>query len=155
MSILDLPPIHRRSVAVTLRLLEERITEVERWLQETPERSAARTVAMDVDPGRRPALLEGIQDLRATILDALEALDLPPDRVSLYQRCQGTLGLSWELCPDLRPDRMTGYGSVPEAAAPALMALATVLEKKVVAIEVALGPRVQDPTLPREERGHS
>lgn len=152
MSLLDLPLTHRRSVALTLRLLEERITEVERWIQEPAEHSPLRLVARDLDAGRIPDLLARIRELRALVIATVEPLGIPPERVSIHRRCEATLGLTWELCPDLRPERMGGYGAVPEAATTAMTELATTLEAKVLALESALGPRIHDPSLPTDER---
>jgi hypothetical protein len=149
MSLADLPPTHRRSVATTLRLMEERLEEVLRWLDEGGRRTATRVIVDDLDPACRAELRWRLERALGQVGRWYAQLDLPPGEQSLFRNCNGTLGLTWELPPDLRPERMVGYGTLPPELAPELAELASDLERVVLDAQATLIQRGEDPDRPR------
>lgn len=135
MSLLDLPVNHRRSIAATLRLMEDRLEEVARWLAEAPRESGTARLEDDLDANIRSKALGLIDQALSRIGEAYEGLAIPKEARSLRRWCAGTLGLTWELPPDLRPHRMRGYGEIPQNLQPELESLAQDLEASILAIE--------------------
>ena len=132
MGLSQLPPGHRRGVHAALRLMDERLAEVSRWIAEGGRTSGTLELVDDLDPAFKAEIQARVAALRGAVEEAARNLGLPPERMALSRRCQGTLGLTWELAPDLRPERMTGYGKVPEHLAPELQRLAEELEKPLL-----------------------
>lgn len=137
MSLQDLPDNHRRSIAAILRLMEDRLEEVARWLTEAPRESGTALLEDDLDAAAKAKALRRIGQALSRVAGAYGALGLPKEARSLRRWCLGTLGLTWELPPDLRPGRMKGYGEVPDLLKPELDALAETLEASILAIESA------------------
>jgi len=143
-SLANLPLNHRRSVAVTLRLMEERLEEVLQWLDQGERTTPTRKIVDDVDPACRAELRRRIEWTLEQVGAYYMQLGLPPEEQSLFRTCNATLGLTWELPPDLRPNRMKGYGHLPPELAPELARLAEDLERTVLDVQAMLIPRLNN-----------
>ena len=142
MSLADLPPNHKRSVAITLRLMEERLGEVLERLERGERITPTRKIVDDVDPACRAGLRLRIEWALQQVGAQYQELGFPPEEQSLFRNCNAALGLTWELPPDLRPERMKGYGNLPSELAPELAQLAEDLERAVLDVQAVLTPRL-------------
>ena len=149
MNLDALPPTHRRSIGAVLRVLDDRLEEVEHRLVRGEHGNPARHVVDDVPPEAKAQLLPRVQAMRVRVHGLIQELGLSPESASLYRYCMAALGLGWEMCPDLRPEHMRGYGLVPEEAKPGLRELASELEKDMLTLLSILERKESDPLAPR------
>ncbi|MBS1582697.1 MAG: hypothetical protein JST05_03610 [Acidobacteria bacterium] len=118
--------------------MEDRLEEVAGWIRGGAREAMTWRMADDLDPSCKAALLDRIEAALALIGHAYREIGTPKEERSLLRFCNGALGLTWELPPDLRPERMRGFGEVPLELAPELADLARRLEGAVMDVERAL-----------------
>lgn len=138
MALSELPPPHRRAVHATLQLMDERMEALRALLSTGTRHSALLHMEDDLPQGCTPAVLDHMEKLAARVARAANDLGLPAERRALSRECASSLALLWELAPDLRPGRMTGYGPLPEHLAPELSALSQDLEQRLLGLMALL-----------------
>lgn len=116
-----LNPAQRRSVLLTLRLLEERLNQARRWL-EGEDIADARLYRqrLDLPAERREAALTAIGEALLVLDELTQALALEAEDVDVTARIRADLSASWaELC-DVRAATLRRYGEVHPALAETL-----------------------------------
>jgi len=101
----------RRTVTSTLRLLEERLTDIERVAQ-NDEVGILYARRAQFTASQKKRMRELIAAMRAEIQHAAAQFDLPSDEVNSVRYILGILGLSWESLEDARPRKLGAYGDV-------------------------------------------
>ncbi len=101
----------RRAVTITLRLLEERLVDVERAIHQDEQGILySRRVSFT------PEQVEQIEALIAAMRDEIRhlatAFQLPREEQNVARAIVGTLEMSWESLEEVRPPRLRNYGSV-------------------------------------------
>ncbi len=87
MSLAELPHNHQRSVAITLRLMEERLEEVLQWLDQGERTTATRKIVDDVDPACCAELRRRLEGALKQVGAYYLQLDIPPEQQSLFRNC--------------------------------------------------------------------
>ena len=103
-----------RAVAVTLRLLEERLADIERVIAEDEEGALYRRVAR-FSPEQREKMNNLIAAMRGQIRRAAARFHLPQQEQDAAREIVGKLMLSWESLEDSRPRKLGAYGDVDPA----------------------------------------
>lgn len=136
---LQLSEAQRRSVFAGLRVLADRLDQLEGWLGKGGTEGGGARWIEDVGPGERDALLIQIAEARRFLEAALERLGHPPEVVSVFQRCQAALGLGWEDSLDLKARRLRNYGPLSTAAAAEMDELGDALAEHFQRLRRTLG----------------
>ena len=114
MVLMALNANQKRAVAVTLRLLEERLVEIERMIDQDEEGILYHRVAR-LSPEQREKMDMLIAAMRGQIRRAAERFHLPQDERDAAREIVGILTLSWESLEDIRPHKLGAYGDVDPA----------------------------------------
>lgn len=104
----------RRSVFACLRVLEDRLDQMEAWLRRAGQTRPGSQWVDDIGAERRQNLLDLVGQAREQVDAAFDELGHPPEAISVFHRCQASLGLNWEDSLDLRGTRLRNYGPVSE-----------------------------------------
>jgi hypothetical protein len=104
----------KRAVTVTLRLLEERLADIERVIEEDEDGVLYRRVAR-FSPGQREKMDELIAAMRGQIRRAAVRFRLPQEEQNAAREIAGKVTLSWESLEDSRPRKLGAYGNVDPA----------------------------------------
>jgi hypothetical protein len=104
----------QRAVTVTLRLLEERLADIERVADEDEEGILYRRVAR-FTPQQRRQMQERIRAMRAEIRRAAQQFQLAREDQDAARYIVGTLSLSWESLEEIRARKLKSYGEVDPA----------------------------------------
>jgi hypothetical protein len=106
-----LNPNQVRAVTVTLRLLEERLADVERVIA-ADERGILYERVASFTPAQRAQMNESIRALREQIRRAAEEFHLPRETQSAARYVVGTVSLLWESVEEIRARKLKSYGEV-------------------------------------------
>jgi hypothetical protein len=101
----------RRTVTTTLRLLEERLGEIERVIQSDEVGILYRRRA-HFTPTQVKQMRDLIAAMRAEIQRAATQFHLPSEEINPVRFIIGTLSLSWESLEDSRSRKLGAYGEV-------------------------------------------
>ena len=134
-----------RVVASTLRLLEERLAEIERLLTVNEEGILYRRVAR-FTPEQRTKIQALISELRTAITALAQTFHLTREEQDPARKMMGLLSVSWESLYDIHAHRLIGYGDVDPTLKETLDPAAQKLTRLVLELEdVALGRRRDKP----------
>jgi hypothetical protein len=111
---MSLNPNQFRSVTITLRLLEERLADIERVIAQDEQGILYQRVAQ-FTPQQRAQMNEIIRAMREQIRRAAEEFQLPGEEQNAARYIVGTLSLSWESLEEIRSRKLKGYGAVDPA----------------------------------------
>lgn len=130
-----------RALAVALRLLEERLAEIDSLMERGEEGVLYRRPVARLSTEQRARMEQLMAELRATIGSLAATFRLPRDEQDPVRRIAGLLSVTWEQLGEIDSRRLGAYGSVDpglgETLDPAMQHLAQlVLELR----EVASGP---------------
>lgn len=109
----------RRALAVTLHIVEQRLLEIERLLDDPPSGRMQR-VQHDLSASRIVELRCHAAEARARIESIADCFDLEPARLSIRRQLAAVLSISWANLEDARPAGLSRYGPVYPAVAEAL-----------------------------------
>ncbi len=123
-----------RVVAVTLRLLEERLAEIER-LMTVDEKGILYHQVARFSPHRQEEMQALIESLRAGIKAVAETFHLPCDAQSPPRKIMGLLSVTWESLGDIRSHRLGAYGEVDPRLKETLDPLTHKLTRLVLELE--------------------
>ena len=108
---MSLNPNQFRSVTITLRLLEERLADIERVIAQDEQGILYQRVAQ-FTPQQRAQMNEIIRAMREQIRRAAEEFQLPGEEQNAARYIVGTLSLSWESLEEIRSRKLKSYGEV-------------------------------------------
>lgn len=124
----------KRVVTVTLRLLEERLAEIERMAAGDEQGVLYRRVAR-FTPRQRARIGELIAATREEIRGAAEQFDLGRDEQNVERAIIGLLSLTWESLEEIRARKLKSYGAVDPALKETLDPIVQRLIKLVYQLE--------------------
>jgi len=104
----------RRAVSVTLRLLEERLADIERAMEGSEQGILYRRIAR-FTPKQREQMRLLITAMREEIRGAATQFHLIVEEQSAARYVIGTLSMSWESLEETRPRKLKAYGEVDPA----------------------------------------
>lgn len=108
---MGLNPNQKRAVTVTLRLLEERLADIERVIA-ADERGILYERVASFTPAQRARMDELIGALREQIRRVAEEFHLPRESYSAARYVVGTVSLLWESVEEIRARKLKSYGEV-------------------------------------------
>ena len=103
----------KRSVAVTLRLLEERLVEVERLLT-IQERGILYESIAHFSPRQIKLMRAYLAELRQEIAEMSRVFELGREMQDPARRIMGLMSVSWESLEELHGKPLRAYGAVDE-----------------------------------------
>lgn len=104
---------HRRSISVSLRLLDKAICEWERWARGEVSSGVLYQQRDTLSPGEKKQLQLHIANVRQFIVQLRRDLDLEPEITATSQLIIGQANVLWEMLAELNSRSLTGYGKVP------------------------------------------
>ena len=110
---------HRRAIAITLRYIDGRLTEIEAILSAVGSQSPFSAYALDIEPSARSSVIAYLQRIREKMWSAVQSLQISRDghRTSAAWAIQCTMIEVMVNLTDIEPLRLIGYGPLqPEAA---------------------------------------
>ncbi len=126
----------KRSVAVTLRLFEERLTEVERLLT-VQERGVLYERVAHFSPRQQEKMRALIDEARGVIQDMAREFELERDIQNPARRIFGLLSITWESLEELHSKPLKAYGAVDPRLPEVIDPLAEKLARLAVEIRRA------------------
>lgn len=111
---MDLNVNQRRALAVVLRLLEERLVEIDRMIEQDEEGILYHRVAR-FSPEQREKIDQLIIATCGQIRRAAERFRLPQEERDAAREIVGILTLSWEGLEDVHSRKLGAYGNVDPA----------------------------------------
>ena len=108
---MSMNPNQVRTVTVTLRLLEERLADIERIISEDEQGILYRRVAR-FTPQQRTRMNEIIRSMREQIGRAAEEFKLTREEQNAVGHILGALDMSWESLEDIYSRKLKSYGEV-------------------------------------------
>ena len=100
-----------RVVAVTLRLFEQQLAEIEEVMSADAQGALYRRVGR-FSPSQRERMQALIEELRRGIRTVAEAFRLPCEEQDAARIIMGTLVITWENLEEIRSRRLRAYGAV-------------------------------------------
>jgi len=132
----------KRSVQVTLQLLEERLAEIEHELT-VAERGILYERVARFSPRQVERIRALIAELRQVICEMAEQFQLEREIQSPARRILGLMAITWESLEELHSKRLTAYGAVDPQLPAVIDPWADRLTRLVREVEaVAAQPRV-------------
>ncbi len=134
-----------RVVAVTLRMLEERLTEIERLMTGTEDGIlySRRAHLGRSQQERMRALIGG---MRAEIRSLAETFHLRSEEQDAARKIVGLLSVTWESLEELHSRRLKSYGEVDPQLKETLDPAVTRLTRLVLALEAVANQREPAPS---------
>ncbi len=126
---------HRRSIRAGLKVVEERLGEVEEILLGS-NAGVTKGLAQDLSPRDAEAVLERTARLKGEVESLFRELGLERDEVSTRREVRGILVLLWEILEDMRPRKLGRYGKLAEEEA---AHLGPYVERMLEEVEALLG----------------
>jgi hypothetical protein len=109
---------HRRSISISLHLLDKQICQWERWVSGDLAPGAMYRQQNTLSALQKTQLRARIAKLRELIVRLRDDLQLEPDRPTTAQLIIGQATILWEMLAELNSSSLQGYGAVsPELAA--------------------------------------
>lgn len=135
---MSLNPNQQRAVAISLRLLEERLAEIEDLVNRGAEGVLYRRPAAPLDRQQRARLDELIGEIRGSIAELAETLHLTREEQDPVGRIVALLNISWENLGEIDTRRLRAYGTVDPALRGTLDPAARRLADLVFALQADL-----------------
>jgi len=117
MTPIELSENHRRTISISLQLLDEALCE---WSDWTDGRMRAGVMYCELDTlshTQRHDLREKIESIRRLIIRLRDDLHLPTRDVATSRSIAGHASLLWEMLTELNSRALRAYGTVPEPLA--------------------------------------
>lgn len=134
-----------RSVTVTLRLLEERLVEIERLLTVNEEGILYSRVAT-FSPSQQKQMQQLIEELREGIKVVTETFELKHEPQDPTRRIVGLLAITWESIEELYARRLRAYGEVDPRVQETLDPWVEKLTQGVLTLEYLAARSSKEPT---------
>jgi hypothetical protein len=133
----------KRSVSVTMVLVDQALSLCERLLRQGGEQGLLYTIQDDLSAPQKDKLLQSIQGMRQ-ILDQLEmSFQLTHHVSTLRQLIGGELTYLWTTLEECASHRLRGYGPVPASLKANLDPLLVQLITQIRAMERIMGRQTQ------------
>lgn len=108
---------HRRSITVTLQLLDQQLCQWEGWMEENFGRGVMYQQQDNVSSRDKSELRRRIAELRTLIVRTRDELKLKPSKPGTAQLIVSQSTSLWEMLAELNSSSLRGYGKVsPELA---------------------------------------
>jgi hypothetical protein len=105
---------HRRSISISLRLLDKALCEWERWADGEVCSGVLYQQKDTLSSGEKKQLRSEIANVRASIVQVRNDLDLESEILSTAQLIVAQANVLWEMLAELNSRSLVGYGNVAE-----------------------------------------
>ncbi len=103
---------HRRSISVSLHLLDRQVCQWERWLNGKIAPGVMYRQQNTISAAQRSELGMRIAKLRKLMMRLRDDLELEPDEPTTSQLIIGQATVLWEMLAELNSSSLRGYGAV-------------------------------------------
>jgi hypothetical protein len=103
---------HRRSISVSLHLLDRQVCQWERWLNEKIAPGVMYQQQHLLSAAQKTELRIRIAKLRKLMTRLRDDLELEPDKPTTSQLIVGQATVLWEMLAELNSSSLRGYGAV-------------------------------------------
>jgi hypothetical protein len=114
MASIELSENHRRSISITLQLVDQALCEWDDWAGGKLRSGVMYRQVDTLSPIQKQELQDKIGKVRQLIVHLRDDLDLEPKNVPISQFIIGHASLLWEMLTELNSRRLQAYGKVPE-----------------------------------------
>lgn len=121
---------HERRLSVTCRHIDKLLAEMESALNVSASKLAFPQYALDLSPAQRRVVEDYISRIRAQLIRVLDGqgMERPPADIPVSRALHVNLTFVDIAAEELKPEYMSGYGQVPQAAAVELNGIAGELQ---------------------------
>jgi hypothetical protein len=112
--VLDLSENHRRTISITLQLVDEALSEWSDWCHGKVRSGVMYRQVDTLSETQKVELRHNIETIRQTIIRLRDDLDLEPKNDSTAHSIAGHASLLWEMLTELNSRGLQGYGKVSE-----------------------------------------
>ncbi len=105
---------HKRSISVSLQLLDKGLCEWEQWIGGRPPSGVMYAQQDNLSPAQKVQLQQRIARVRGVILRLRDDLKLEPARPGSAELIIGHATVLWEMLAELNSTSLQGYGEVSE-----------------------------------------
>jgi hypothetical protein len=114
----ELTDNHRRTISVSLHLLDKQLCQWEQWINRHPAPGVMYQQRDTLSASEKKELQMRISNFRALIVRLRDDLKLVPERPRTAQLIVGQATVLWEMLAELNSSSLRGYGIVsPQLAA--------------------------------------
>ena len=117
MPSIELSENHRRSISITLQLLDEALCAWNDWSDGKVKSGVLYRELDTLSPNQKSELRNKIGTTRQLMIRLRDDLDLPLRNVATSRSISGHASLLWEMLTELNSRGLTGYGTVSEELA--------------------------------------
>lgn len=118
--LIELSENHRRSVSITLQLVDKALCEWNDWANGHVQSSVMYSQRDTFSTAQKKELWNRIAKIRQLMVRLRDDLQLTVNVVATSQLMVGQAAVLWEMLTDLNSRGLKGYGKVPEDLAPYL-----------------------------------
>jgi hypothetical protein len=114
---MHLPSSHRRSLAVTTRIVEDSLDEIEKVLTKKERVKSSRRITDSFDDAARQKMLASVGRLRDANEEMFRSLHLEPNVLSETQIVRARIVHLWAVLRDSKSKGLKRFGELPADAA--------------------------------------
>jgi hypothetical protein len=114
MASIELSDNHRRSISITLQLVDQALCEWDDWASGRLQSGIMYRQMDTLSAIEKQQLKNKIANVRELIVRLRDDLDLEPKNVATARSIAGHASLLWEMLTELNSRGLSGYGTVPE-----------------------------------------
>lgn len=125
---------HRRSISVSLHLVDKELCQWEQWIERPPAAGVMYQQRDTLSAREKKELRRRIADLRGDISRLRDDLKLAPATPSTASLLVGQANVLWEMLAELNGSALRGYGKVPPELSRYLDPIGTSLARQMYEI---------------------
>ena len=114
MASIELSENHRRSISITLQLVDQALCEWDDWTSGRLQSGVMYRQIDTLSAIQKQQLKDKIANVRQLIVRLRDDLDLEPKHVATAREIGGHASVLWEMLTELNSRGLGGYGTVPE-----------------------------------------
>lgn len=114
MASIELSENHRRSISITLQLVDQALCEWDDWTSGRLQSGVMYRQMDTLSAIQKQQLKDKIANVRQLIVRLRDDLDLEPKNVATARAIGGHASVLWEMLTELNSRGLGGYGRVPE-----------------------------------------
>jgi hypothetical protein len=114
MASIELSENHRRSISITLQLVDQALCEWDDWTSGRLQSGVMYRQMDTLSAIQKQQLKDKIANVRQLIVRLRDDLDLEPKHVATARSIGGHASVLWEMLTELNSRGLGGYGRVPE-----------------------------------------
>ena len=142
---------HRTRLAISMQVLENRISEVEEIIKSTNRKKIMTEAVHNLSSWEKALILKRIDEIRGLINYIAKELNLEKRREETKSRILGSMTIQWANLEEIKSKRLRGYGEVSDELREFLDPLVDVIISLVNEICKIAGSKYQNKEIQREK----